>query len=63
MSKPYKAPALTPYGSVTDVTRASFNNTQQDSVFWAGLQVGVAQGSMDACVSLNPQSPNGTCLF
>ncbi len=63
MRKQYCAPVLMDYGSIATMTRASFNNSQEDAIFFAGQQVGTAQGSLDACVSENPQSPSGTCKF
>ena len=59
----YVAPQIQPLGTIADLTRASFNNSQQDSIFFSGIVVGQAQGSLDACISLNPKSPSGTCMF
>ena len=63
MRTQYTSPSLEVLGQVASQTRASFTNNQQDSIFFAGVVVGNAQGSMDACVSQNPQSPSGECLF
>ena len=58
----YVSPRLSPIGTIEQLTRASFNNNQQDSIFLNGVIVGSAHGSLDACISLNPKSPSGTCL-
>ena len=57
----YVSPQLTTFGSVEALTKASFDNSQKDSIFFNGVPVGNAIGSMDACVSNNPQVPSGTC--
>ena len=57
----YETPRVTIFGTVAELTRASFNNSQQDSIFFNGVVVGQGNGSLDACVSLNPKSPSGTC--
>lgn len=57
----YQAPQVTVYGTAADLTRASFSNSQQDSIFLNGVIVGSAVGSLDACVSLDPAVPTGTC--
>lgn len=57
----YTAPQLTELGSVEALTKASFTNNQRDSIFFNGVPVGNAIGSLDACVSNNPTSPSGTC--
>ena len=57
----YQTPALVVHGSVEDLTRASANSSATDSIFLNGVLVGNLNGSLDACVSPNPQSPNGTC--
>ncbi len=59
----YASPTLHVLGSISDITKASFTNSQQDSIFFAGINVGSAQGSRDACVSRNAQSPSGNCTF
>ena len=59
--KLYTSPVLRSFGSVEELTKASFNNNQQDSVFLNGQQVNTGLGSMDACVSTNPKVPSGTC--
>lgn len=61
MQQSYVKPQLSRVGTIEDVTRASFNNSQQDSIFFNGVIVGNAHGSLDACISLNPQNPQGTC--
>lgn len=63
MASLYAPPLVEVLGTVEATTKASFSNSQKDAVFFAGNQVGTLQGSMDACVSLNPQSPSGTCHF
>ena len=57
----YQKPAMQQFGTVADLTRASGDNVQQDSIFFNGVLVGNLTGSLDACVSNNPQSPGGTC--
>ena len=57
----YEAPSVIVFGTVAELTRASFNNSQQDSIFFNGVPVGNATGSLDACVSTDPQIPSGTC--
>lgn len=59
--KMYTRPQLRAFGSVEELTKASFNNAQQDSVFLNGQLVNNGLGSMDACVSTDPQVPSGTC--
>lgn len=59
----YTTPSVKVLGSVETLTRASFTNNQKDSIFFNGIVVGNAIGSMDACVSTNPTSPSGTCTF
>ncbi len=61
--KSYSGPALVALGTIADLTRASFDNNQQDSIFFAGVPVGTATGSLDACVAENPQAPSGNCIF
>ena len=57
----YEKPVVKTFGTVAELTRASFNNSQQDSIFFNGVIVGNATGSLDACVSTNPKVPSGTC--
>ena len=57
----YQKPVVKTFGMVSDLTRASFDNSVQDSIFFNGTEVGQATGSLDACVSTNPKIPSGTC--
>lgn len=57
----YAAPVLVRFGTVESLTRASANSNAVDSIFFNGVLVGNLQGSLDACVSVDPQNPQGTC--
>lgn len=57
----YQKPTVMPFGTVADLTRASFNNAQADSIFLNGVIVGSGHGSLDACISLDPTNPAGNC--
>lgn len=57
----YTAPRLEELGSFAGQTKATFINQQKDSIFFNGINVGSGQGSLDACVSTDPQNPSGTC--
>ncbi len=58
----YFRPEIIAIGTTAELTRASFDNSQQDSIFFAGVPVGNATGSLDACVADNPTQPSGNCL-
>ena len=58
----YQTPRLQVLGRVEELTRATFADNAQDSIFLDGVLAGHAVGSSyDACVSLNPKVPSGTC--
>lgn len=57
----YQTPRLEVFGRVEELTRASGNPNLQDSIFLNGVLVGNLTGSLDACVSNDPQNPTGTC--
>ncbi len=59
----YTSPCLTRYGTAAEITQASFSNSQQDSIFFAGAQVGTAVGSLDACVAQPANVPGTNCEF
>ena len=46
--KAYNRPQLHAYGVVEDLTRASFNNSASDSIYFNGTLVGHATGSLDS---------------
>lgn len=57
----YQTPRLNVFGRIEELTRASGDPSQTDSVFLNGVLTGNLTGSLDACVSTNPQSPSGNC--
>lgn len=57
----YTAPRLEELGDITALTKATFITSPKDSIFFNGINVGSGQGSLDACVSTDPQNPSGNC--
>ncbi len=60
--KTYNSPQLRAFGSVEELTKASFNSSASDSLFLNGVLIGTLNGSLDACVVAgDPTDPNTNC--